>query len=89
MGTIETQLMLKYGVPLAIKLLANGRVDAANEAQAIIENLDSEGVGEALIHADSVQAESIVEGLFQTVIGKGIGDLVSVLAGLLGIKNES
>ena len=90
MGTTELALLLKYGVPVAVKLLADGKeesetVDAVTSA---ITNMDAgvPDVGEKLLKADEEQTKNIIDGLFGMITGLGgaFGGLVKAFVGLLG-----
>lgn len=92
MGTTELTLLLKYGIPLAIKLLNNGK-DEEETTKAVtgaIEGMAAGevdvGMGDALVKADKEQTKSIIDGLFGVITGtaNALGGLVKALFGLFG-----
>ena len=89
MGNLELGLLLKYGVPLAVKLLRGGETeDETVEAvkAAIAGMANPPDVGETLLEADDEQAKGIVEGLFGVLTGvtDAFGGLLKAIGGLFG-----
>ena len=89
MGTVELALLLKFGVPLAVKLLANGKDEEETSVvvgDAIEKMAANKDVGPVLRTADKAQTESIINGMFSVIVGTGdaIGCLLKAILGLLG-----
>ena len=88
MGSIELTLLLRYGVPLAIKLIANGKtkndavVTAGDAAIGLAADID---LAAKLVDAKPKQVKSIVDGLFDVITGASdaFSHLVVALVGLL------
>lgn len=89
MGSTELALLLKYGVPLAVKLLSEGK-DEEETVEAVtsaITNLESGAeIDEVLLAADEEQTKSIIDGLFGVLTGTlgAVGGLLKAFAGLFG-----
>lgn len=88
MGTIETALLLKYAIPLAVKLLKHGK-DEEETVTAVTEAIDGMAigdvdVGDALVKANKEQTKNIIDGLFGIITGtaNALGGLVKALFGL-------
>jgi len=87
---LETILLLKYGVPLAFKLLGEGKsateVKNAVEAIKIVSGVGGTDVKEALAEADEKQTNGIVEGLFGVLTGvtDAFSNLLKAIGGLFG-----
>ena len=93
MGSVEIALLIKYGVPLVIKLLSNGKEEASaiEIAEESIVNLKESGMVSTLLHADQEQTNVIVKALYDVVTGTALsaGKLIMAFVGLLtGVKNE-
>ena len=92
MGNLELELALKYGIPLAVKLLSDGK--GAKETELVVKeavrNLVTSEVdfGKALAEASDEQADGIVEALFGLITGVAgaVGGLIKGIFGLLGGK---
>jgi len=86
MGNLELNLLLKYGVPLAVKLLREGHstaeVETAVKAVKIVSGIAEVNVQEVLLKADDAQTESIVDGLFGVLTG--VGDALGGLLRAIG-----
>jgi hypothetical protein len=87
MGSLEMMLLMKYGIPLAIKLLSEGKddketIDAANTAIGAITS--GHNAGDVLIGADEQQTNDIVNGLYGVLTGVtgAFGGLVKSLGNL-------
>lgn len=90
MGTTELNLLLKFGVPLAVKLLADGKEEkeAIEIAKTAVAGMASGGnldIGDVLLAADEEQTQSIIDGFFGLITGVGdaFGNLLKALGGLL------
>ena len=90
MGSTELALILKFGVPLAVKLLSDGRdetetVEAVTGAIVNMESGDIE-LEETLLEADKEQTKSIIDGLFGVITGAAgaLGGLLKAIIGLFG-----
>lgn len=90
MGTTETALLLKYGIPLAVKLLADGK-DETETTESVVKavaGMSAGGIdiGDKLLNADKEQSDGIIEGLFGVITGAGnaLGSLVKAFFGLFG-----
>ncbi len=87
MGSIELALILKYGIPLAIRLLADGKDEdkALEIATSAIAGMYRGNAGEALAGADDGQTESIISGLFDVIadVSDAMGNLIKAFGGLL------
>lgn len=91
MGSVELALLIKYGIPLAVKLLSNGKnepetVEAVN---TVITGISSGGdVSGALLNADETQTNNIVDGFFGLLTGVSgaLGNLVKGLGSLFSKK---
>jgi len=88
MGSVETTLILKYGIPLAIKLLNSGEdePETVETVTEVIAGMEESGdVGELLVKADAEQTKGIVDALFDVITGAAdaFGGLVKALVGLL------
>ena len=87
MGSIELALLLKYGLPLAIKLLDNSKdTDETIEVvTSVIAGMYKGNVSEALINADDEQTESIITALFDVITGvsDAVGNLIKAFGRLL------
>ena len=87
MGSLELSLLLKYGVPLAVKLLKDGETEdetvevVVTAITGLSDNID---VGEALLKADKEQAKGIIDGLFGVLTGvtDAFGNLLKAIGGL-------
>jgi len=95
MGSTELTLVFRYGIPLAIKLLADGKSEAEIEkaVSATITGIYVANAGEldvvaALAEADEKQADGIVDGLFGVITGAAgaVVGLIKAFCGLLGGK---
>lgn len=91
MGALELQLLLRYGVPLAVKLLAGGKSE--KETVEAVQNTVSDlakgrDAVEALLKADDKQVEGIVEGLFGVLTGvaDALGNLIKGFCDLFAKK---
>ena len=89
MGSTELNLLLKFGVPLAVRLLADGEDEKetiVTVTSAITGMASRVDVGEALLEADEQQTKSIIDSLFGVIVGIGdaFGGLIKAIAGLLG-----
>ena len=90
MGSLEFQLLMKYGLPLAIKLLGDKHseqeVKDAVKAVKIVADVSGDDAKEALLKADDKQTEGIVEGIFGllTGVGDALGNLLKAIGGLFG-----
>jgi hypothetical protein len=82
MGTVEMALLLKYGIPLAVKLLANGKneKETTELVSGAITDLGKDDIVQALVTADEAQTNAIVNALFGVITGAS-----GALAGLLGV----
>ncbi len=81
MGTGELGLLLKYGMPLAEKLLAADKKkgETIDAVVGAVNNLsDIPDMGEALLNADKDETANIIDGLFGVLAG--VGDAVDGLA---------
>jgi len=94
MGSTELALLLKYGVPLVIRLLADGKnseyvEEVVSCAITGVATSDIE-VRDALINADGKQTQSIIASLFGVITGAtdALGGLVCALGGLMGSKKK-
>ena len=91
MGNLEMELLLKYGIPLAAKLLKSGESEE-KVIEAVITTVsglkDAPDIGEALAKADKEQAKGIIEGLFGVLTGVvgAFGGLLKAFYGLFGGK---
>ena len=89
MGNLELGVLLKYGIPLVVKLLAAGKKEeeTVKAVTTAIVNLDGGvvEVREKLLAADDEQARGIVEGMFRVLMGvvDGVFNLAGALVGLL------
>lgn len=93
MGALELSLILKYGVPLAIKLLLGGKiesetVDAVNSVITGMASGDID-VAKVLLAADEEQTNAIINGTYNVIIGTAdaLGDLVKSLSVLFANEN--
>jgi len=87
MGTTEMGLILKYGIPLAIKLLAGGKDQEETEeaVQDAVGGIASgEDVGGVLLSADEQQAQTIIDGMYDVITG-ATGALSSLIDGLAAL----
>lgn len=89
-STELTLLMLKYGVPLAVKLLHDGfnETQAVEMATVAVENLDGglPGIAEILLKADKEKTKNIIDDLFALIkdTGNAFVNLIGTLLGLFG-----
>ena len=88
MGSTELALILKYVVPLAIKLANDGKdeTETVTEIVSVINNIDkSPDAIETLANADPEQTKSIIDGLFNVITGVAGAPffLISSLVGLI------
>ena len=87
MGTIELGLLLKFGVPLAVKLLTAGKTETETviEVSHAIAGMSETNVGEVLLLADEQQSKSIIDGLFGLITGvaNAFGNLINAFVGIL------
>ena len=88
---IGIELALKYGLPLAIKLLNNGKDETETQAvvtAAITGITSGTDATETLLKADDAQTASIVDGLFNVITGAagGLFGLIGALGGLFKKK---
>lgn len=90
MGSKETKLFMMYGLPLLIKLISNGKeidesVATVTEITTSIVNEGMPNVSEKLLNASPEQQASIVDGLFDVIvgIGEGLMGLVKAFSKLL------
>ena len=83
MGTVETALLVKYGIPLAVKLLSSGKSEADTVVAVVeaIDGLDKDEIVNTLVDAGEENAKSIVDGLFDLITGVA-GGLAKLLGGL-------
>jgi len=88
MGSTELALLLKFGIPLAIKLLAGGKdevetVEAINNLITGIAN-DSVDVGDALLLANQEQTSGIIQGIYDVITGatNALSNLVKAFSNL-------
>ena len=90
MGNLELQLLMKYGLPLAVKLLGEGKTTEeariAVEAVKVVSSVAGGDAVGALLKADDKQVDGIVEGLFGVLTGVGdaVGGLLKAIGGLFG-----
>ena len=86
MGTVEMALLLKYGIPLAVKLLSNG-VDEKETTKAVtvaiagIASGEVNDIGPVFEEANEEQTKNIIDGLFGVITGatNALGGLVKAL----------
>jgi type II secretory pathway component PulF len=91
MGSVEMMLLMNYGIPLAIKLLANGKdeKETAEVVTGAITGLTSgTDVKTALVNATPEQKDAMVNALFGVITGAtgAITNLISALGGLFKKK---
>ncbi len=91
MGTVETELILKYGIPLAFKLWNDGK-DEPETVKAIVAavaGFRESDMTDALLKADEKQTKGIIDGLFGIITGAtdAIGGLVKGIFGLFKNPN--
>lgn len=90
MGSTELALLLKFGVPLAVKLLKDGKeeTETIEVVSAAIVNMEAGemDVGTALLEADEEQTRNIIDGLFGVITGiaDAVGGLLKAIVGLFG-----
>lgn len=98
MGSTELGLALKYGVPLVVKLLADGKKEEETVAAVadVITNMATGGAGDAgeigavisngLLGADEQQTKNIIDGLFGVLTGVmgAIGGLLHAFTRVFG-----
>lgn len=86
MGTVETELILKYGLPLIVELFVAGKSepDTVKAVVAAVAGFKQPNIAEKLLEADEKQTKSIIEGLFGVITGAtdAIGNLVKSIFGL-------
>ncbi len=86
MGTVETALLLKYGLPLAVRLIANGvaKDDAIEATTDMVEAINAEeDVAQYLLKADAKATAIIVDGFYDTLTGvaESLKKLLDLLLG--------
>ena len=71
MDPMLIMLILKYGVPLAIRLIKDGKDDkeATQMALEVVENLATGDIKEKLLDADKEQTEFIINALYGALQG--------------------
>ena len=90
MGNTELALLLKFGVPLAVKLLNDGKDEdeTIEFVKTAIVNLEggNTDLGSALVNADNEQTKNIIDGLFGVITGVGdaVGGLIKAFFRLFG-----
>ncbi len=90
MGETELALILKYGIPLAVKMLHEGRdeEETVKVVKTAITGLKAGDVdiGGALLNANEEQSKSIIDGLFGIITGVGdaFGGLIKAFFGIFG-----
>ncbi len=86
MGSVELGLLMKYGIPVAVKLLNKGKSEKeASEAARAIVLLAGNDVSNALLLADYKQTQSIIGSLYDVITdtGNALGGLLKSIGGLL------
>ena len=90
MGSMELNLLLKFGVPLAVKLLVAGKdeKEVTDTVTAAVSGMAAGKVeiGKALLAADEKQTQSIIDGLLGVIVGTvdAFGGLIKAFLRLLG-----
>ena len=88
MGSVELGLLLKFGVPLAVKLLGDGKNpdETVEVVTAAIVNMEAEppDISEALLAANKEQTKNIIDGLFN-VLTEGLGAFGGLLKAFFGL----
>ena len=90
MGATELALILKFGIPLGMKLISKGakEQEAIDAVAATIDNLEANPLSmrEVLLTADEQQTDDIINHLFGVITGIGGagGGLLRVLFSLFG-----
>jgi hypothetical protein len=84
MGTVEMALLIKYGIPLAIKLLSAGK--DVKETKEVVNTVVS-GMNDykgPLLAADEAQTQEVVNGLFGVITGvtDALDGLIKGLGGI-------
>ena len=90
MGSLELELLLKYGLPVAVKLLQDGKDtnEVVEVVTKVITGIKDKDIAEVFVKADDKQTKGIIEGLFGIITGVGdaLGGLVKAIGGLFGGK---
>jgi len=82
MGSVELALLIKYGLPLAMKLIKAGE-DGTKVAEVVTNIVTVKGdIAETLLTADDQQTQAIIDGLFGEV-GKSLDDLLKAIGELI------
>ena len=85
MGSVKLILLLKYGIPLAMHLIADGTPtkDASENAVAVVHHLmELDNIPQELVDADTQKASDVIDGMFQVIKGVTTG-LYILLSSLL------
>lgn len=78
------KLLFKYGIPLAVKLLSDGKdeKETTEIIEEVVYSLQSPDIVDYLLDADEEQTNRIVQGLYDvaTGVGNSVQSLVDSLA---------
>jgi len=91
MGITETQLLIKYGIPLAVKLLDKDQ-DPSEVAHDVASAIDSiaitRDITQKIANAPDDKAANIVEMLFKVLTG-GLDAVGGLFKAVFGVLDES